>query len=184
MSRTLLLLLCCAALPVGASWAQGTNAAAPQAPRDAASLLDQRLPEVALDNVPLEQVVDWLGELLQTNVIVRWQVLEDAGVERDQPISVKVRNLRLSQVLWLILNEAAGPDLKLAYRASNDMLIISTAEDFAKDMVVKVYDVSDLLYAPPDFHNAPQIDVVQVMNSSGTGNTTIFTTGTTSTNAR
>ncbi|MBZ5665866.1 MAG: hypothetical protein LAO30_14785, partial [Acidobacteriia bacterium] len=58
---------------------------------------------VAFQDLPLEQVVDWLGEFTQLNISVRWQIMQDAGVDKDKPISIQARNLRLSQVLWLMM---------------------------------------------------------------------------------
>lgn len=132
-------------------------------------LLDSRVPEVSFEGAPFEQVMEWLGEYTGVNVVVRWQQLEDLGVERDKPISIKVRNLKLSQVLWMIMNEAGGPDVKLAYRATGNLLVLSTHEDLGKDMIVKVYDVGDLLVRIPRFTNAAQLNPGQALNQLSQG---------------
>ncbi len=129
--------------------------------------LNERIEEVSFEEAPLDQVMSWLGSITPMNVVVRWQVLEDAGVERDKPVTMKVHGLRLSQVLWMILDEAGGPDLKLAYRASGNLLIISTEEDLGKEMVVRVYDVSDLLVRAQDFYGAPHMNLSQSNNNLG-----------------
>ena len=143
----------------------------PSQPRrtDTLSMLDQRIPEVSFDGVPFEQVMDWVAEITGANVVVRWQTLEDNGVDRDKPITIKMKNLRLSQVLWMIMNEAAGADLRLAYRASGSMLIMSTEEDLAKEVVIKVYDIADLLTSAPRFNNAATMDPSQALNQMGQG---------------
>ncbi|MBU0637781.1 MAG: hypothetical protein KKB50_02875 [Planctomycetes bacterium] len=132
-------------------------------------LLNQRIPEVAFEDAPFEQVMEWVAEFTRSNVVVRWPTLEDAGIERDKPISIRVRNLRLSQVLWMIMNEAGGSDLKLAYRASGNLLIMSTEEDLAREMIVKIYDVSDLLVRVPRYTNAARLDPAQALNQLGQG---------------
>jgi len=131
--------------------------------------LNERVEEVTFEDAPLDQVMEWIADLTPMNVVTRWQILEDAGVERDKPISMHVRNLRLSQVLWMIMDEAGGSDLKLAYRASGELLIISTSEDLGKEMLLRVYDVSDLLVEAQDFYGAPNIDLSQVSQNSGSG---------------
>ncbi len=108
-------------------------------------LLHQRLPEVTVRDLPFTQVMDFIADLTRLNIVVRWQTIEDAGIPRDKPLSIHVKNLRLAQVLWLVMNEAGGTDVKLAYRASGTLLVLSTAEDLDREMVTKVYDVSDLL---------------------------------------
>jgi hypothetical protein len=137
--------------------------------------LNERIEEVTFEEAPLDAVMDWLAGLTPMNVVVRWQILEDAGIERDKPISMNVRNLRLSQVLWMLMQEAGGSDLKLAYRASGELLIISTADDLGQEMVTRVYDVSDLLVRVQDFRSAPQLDISQAsQGGQGGGSQNIF----------
>ena len=84
-----------------------------------------------------------------------------------------IRNIRLTTVLWMIMNEAGGPDVKLAYRAAETLLILSTAEDLSREMVLKVYDVGDLIMRIARFDNAAQINVAQLLdqaNSTGAAN--------------
>ena len=129
----------------------------------AGALLDQRVPELSFQEAPFEQVMDWVQDQTGANVVVRWQIMEDAGVERDKPISLRVKNLRLSQILWMIMNQAGGPDLKLAYRASGNLIVMSTELDLGREMVTKVYDISDLLVNVPRFTNAAQLDPAQAL---------------------
>lgn len=169
MSRQMAI-ACVVLLVASAALAQGVQL--PQArPRTPETLrvLNQRLPEVELVEQPFEQVMEWLAQLTKLNIVVRWQTLEDAGVERDTPVSIKVRNLRLSQVLWLIMNEVGGSELKLAYRASGTLLILSTEEDLSKEMVTKVYDVSDLLIRIPQASRQAAFDVTQGLGGEGGG---------------
>jgi hypothetical protein len=134
-------------------------------------ILNQRLPEVSFDQTALEQVIAWLADFTKLNVSVRWQILADAGVNRDTPISIQARGLRLSQVLWLIMNEAGGSETKLAYRASGALLVLSTEDDLGKEMVTKIYDVSDLLLRVPRATRQAAFDVSQGMgqNQGGSG---------------
>lgn len=123
--------------------------------------LDARIADVSFQDAPLDQIFGWLAELTPMSVTPRWRTLEYAGVERDQPITLEAHNLRLSQLLWLILEEAGGPDLNLAYQASDNLLIISTEEDLKRTMLVKVYDAADLAVRVPDFRDAPHISLDQ-----------------------
>lgn len=131
--------------------------------------LNKRIPEVSFVDLPFDQVVDWLAQYTGMNVVVRWQMLTDAGVSRDKAITITVKNLRLSQVLWMIMNEVGGSDVKLAYRASGNLLILSTADDLGKEMIVRVYDVSDLLVRVRNFTNAPQVDIGGQQGGGGGG---------------
>lgn len=131
--------------------------------------LNERIGVVSFQEAPLDQVLDWLSELTPMNVVVRWEVLEYAGLERDKPISLDVRNLRLAQVLWLVLDAAGGPDLKLGYWASDELLLISTEEDLEREMLTRVYDVSDLLIDVQDFSDCPHVNAAGTSGGSSPG---------------
>lgn len=175
---------CIAALATCVSLAAAQTAeprrnAGPPAARSVstAQSLRARVPEITFTDVPLEQVMEWVTEQFEINVAIRWQALEEVGVERDKPISLRARNLRLSQILWLIMNEAGGPDVKLAYRLSDGLFLLSTHENLSRDMIVRVYDLNDLLLRAPRFRNAGRIDSAQALNSSGQSSATgIFET--------
>lgn len=132
----------------------------------AAVLLRQRVPEIAFEEAPLDQVIDWLTDTSGMSIIVRWDALTSSGVDRDKAISVRARNLELSQILWLIMNQAGGTDLRLAYRASGEMLVLSTADDLGREMITRVYDISDLLIRAPRFTNAAQLDPGQALQQA------------------
>ena len=138
------------------------------------ALLSERLDQVDFDEAPLDQVIEWLSDLTAMNVVVQWQVLEELGIERDRPITLHIHNLRFSQALWMILSEAGGPDVRLGYRAEEDLLVISSRDKLAQDMVIKVYDVADLLLNAPRFSGAPQINLT---STTGNGQSSAFDDG-------
>lgn len=116
--------------------------------RTTRQLLSARLSRVEFEEAPLELVFEQLGQYLGISVVVQWHMLEAEGVERDTPITMRVRNLRFSQILWLVMNEASS-DVKLGYRATPNLLIVTTKADIERDMVVQVYDVRDLIVTVP-----------------------------------
>lgn len=135
-------------------------------------LLNMSIPEVSFgDTAPLDGVIEWLANYTGITFNVRWERLDELGIERDKPISVRGKNLKLSQVLWMVMNEAGGADVKLAYRASGNLLVLSTADDLGKEMLTRVYDVSDLLVRIPYFRNSPQIDLAQQTGGGAGGGT-------------
>lgn len=113
-------------------------------PASAAHALRMRLGEARFDGAPLAIVLDSIRSQAGINMVVRWNRLGEVGVERDAPISLSVRNLRLEQLLWLVLEQAGGKDARLAFRADHDLLLITTAAEFEQEMIVRIYDVRDL----------------------------------------
>lgn len=134
-----------------------------------ADKLNEPIASFDFTDTPFDQVIDYLTDLTHLNIVVRWQTLEGLGIERDKPINVKLVNVRLSQVLWNVMNDAGGPDVKLAYRAQGNVLVLSTAEDLGNEMFVRVYDIADLLARVPRFTNAPQLDLSQASQGGGGG---------------
>lgn len=139
--------------------------------------LELKIPEITFQDVPFEQVMEYIADYSKMNVVVRWEAVIAAGVSRDKNISLKVKNIKLSQVLWMVMNEAGGADVKLAYRAAGNLLILSTADDLGKEMIVKVYDVADIIQRVPSF-TGPQIDVSQQQSGGqGGGGQNVFSGG-------
>ncbi len=158
ISRNLVILAALSIVPAGLAQATageeeppGTErvraVAVPDASLDtSAEKLRRTIDEANFEEAELDQVMDWLAEVSQLNLVVRWQVLEDAGVERDKPITMSLRNLKLYQVLWMVLDEAGRPDLKLAWETlGEELVVVSTAEDLARELILRFYEVRPLL---------------------------------------
>lgn len=119
------------------------------------------------DEANFEDVVNWIRDMTGTNVVVNWNALATVGVERNTPVTLKIKDVTLSRALWLIMQTAGGADAKLAYSADPDMIYISTLEDLSAKMVVKVYDVQDLIMNIPTRANFEAVRNQQVVTSNG-----------------
>lgn len=109
------------------------------------AVLHARLPEITLDQAPLSEALRLLADMAAVNLYVRWERLAEVGVQHDTPVTVRARNLRVSQVLWIVLNEAAPDGPRLGYRLDADLLTVTTAADLGEELLVRVYDVRDLI---------------------------------------
>jgi len=118
--------------------------------------LDRNLPELTFDAVGLGDVVDFLRDVSGANIFVNWKSLEGPGIDRNTPVTAKLRNVRFSKVLGIILDSAGGGKQKLGYTTDEGVITISTVDDLSRNVVVRVYDVRDLLVIPPDYV-APQL---------------------------
>jgi len=124
----------------------------PEARGDIQKILDSRIPRICFNQAPFDHVMEWVGEYTDTMVYVRWDILEQHGIDRDTPITVKARGRKLSQILWAIMNQAATDTGEtLAYQASTELILLSTHRDLCREMITKVYDVTLLLQEIPDF---------------------------------
>ncbi|MGD8452000.1 MAG: hypothetical protein PVJ57_09305 [Phycisphaerae bacterium] len=117
--------------------------------RSADAILATPLPVIAFDETPFDAALDKLARLADTNVVVRWALVEAAGVARDAPVTLGLRNASFGLTLELLLQQIATDDAPLAYRASDNLIVIATAAAFADQLVTRVYDVRDLITPEP-----------------------------------
>lgn len=137
-------------------------------------ILNQTIPDFSVDSVPFETVIQTIQELTQVNIWVRWNQLKGVGIERETPITIKARNARLSLLLWMVMRASSDGEVVLAYRLSGNQMTISTAEDLEKEIITRVYDVSDLMVRVENA-DRPQFNQSQGLGqNSGGGGSSIF----------
>lgn len=111
-------------------------------------VLSTRVSEIDLRRMPLEDAFTRVAELGGANVIVRWRELQRIGIDPDEVVTFRGRNLTVGQMLWVLFNLVDTADARLGYLAEGDMILISSAEDFGQQMIIRTYDVNDLLARP------------------------------------
>jgi hypothetical protein len=117
--------------------------------------------DAEFDEMPFEDFAEWLERKTKANVVVRWKILEKAGIERDYPIMLRQKNIRIKKLLRLVFGQLTE-DLKsveLAASAEGNTLIISTRKDINTKLLVRVYDVQELLLVVPNFAGTGISDV-------------------------
>ncbi len=118
------------------------------------------VPSIIVHNQPFSGVVGLLRNETGTNIVVNWNALAAAGVSKQTPISLSLRNVPFKKVLSIVLQQAqGGGGSRLGYSISEGVLTISTRAQLAQQQVVKVYDIHDLLVQAPNFSNAPSFNL-------------------------
>jgi hypothetical protein len=172
----ILLLLAVTALTDAVS--ESASAAAPAtAPAQAEAVTDQavramlekRLPEVQFDGNSFNDVIEFLRDVTQTNLLVDWPVLKAAGIDKEETkISLHLRNVTFGKALELILHEAGGKKALLAYMIKNGGIVITTREKILQDNPPLMTDeaLQQLLNKPlPEikFDDNPFNDVIEFL---------------------
>jgi general secretion pathway protein D len=127
--------------------------------------LDKHLPEVRFDAVGFTDVVDFLRDITGANIFVNWRALEQAGIDKNAPVTARLRDVKFSKALDIILEEVGGGTVKIGYTVDEGVITISTSDDLAKNVVTRVYDVRDLIISVPDFTNAPDFNLSSSSNT-------------------
>ncbi len=145
--------------------------------------LFENVKQLSVDNVALSRVIEFLRDTSGANIVVNWRVLEGAGVARETPVSIQVRELTLRKMLRLVLDQAS-PNTFLVYNVDANVIEITSQEEADKQLVTKVYVVDDLVMPDMKQVTPPQMDLSTVTKNgttsggSGAGNSSgsIFTT--------
>ena len=121
--------------------------------------LDKRLPELRFDAVGLTDVIDFLRDVSGANIFVNWRALEGATIDRNAPVTARLRDVPFRKALDIILQDVGGGTVKLAYTVDEGVITISTAEDLSGNTLTRVYDIRDLILQVPDFTDAPNFSL-------------------------
>ena len=146
-----------ALLGAGTGYAQ-TAAPEQGAPKPAeAAAPPARGGTIDFKEVAFADAVDYLRDVTGLNISVNWRALEEAGVSKTDPVTLRLKNVTVRQVLKLMLQNVAPG--KLAYSVDGNVLNITTLELSRKNMVTRIYHVEDLITDLPQFEQAPNFNL-------------------------
>lgn len=124
------------------------------------SKLDVLLDDVDFNDVALDQAFDRLKDESQvSNLVIDWDDLAGAGIQRDKAVSLSARNVPMRSVLEQMLSQVGGT-VKLGYVAQGGLVRVATREKLDRNKHIVVYDIRDLLVDIPKFADAPKLDGV------------------------
>lgn len=109
--------------------------------------LERMVPELRFSDAPFDQVIEWFDDQLgdDVSILAKWPQMADSGLERDKPISLNVRNVSMGRALELVLLEAGGSDVPMAYEPENGVLVVGTRDDVYREAHTRTYPVRDLI---------------------------------------
>ena len=109
--------------------------------------LKRPMPELNFQGVAFSDVIDFLRDVSGANIFVNWKTLENANVDPNTPITLRLRNVPVGEALDLILSAAAGKQNLLAYQVKGNVITISTVKDLGgpAGLVTRTYDVHELV---------------------------------------
>jgi type II secretory pathway component GspD/PulD (secretin) len=92
-----------------------------------AGQLRRPLPEVNFDGTALRDVVDFIRDVSGADIVVEWTALEKAKIGPDAPVTLRMKNVPLDQVLRLILDSAAGDKAVPDFEVKGNVITVSVA---------------------------------------------------------
>lgn len=100
------------------------------------------------NNFTLQQVVDFIREVTDTNLVMNWAALELVGIDQDAIVSLSLSNVTAEQLLQLMLEQVSADafdDDKAGYIFQDGLVKVSTRRDLKIITEIRVYDVTDLV---------------------------------------
>ncbi|MFO0897692.1 MAG: hypothetical protein U0836_09755 [Pirellulales bacterium] len=126
------------------------------ASREAESPLSAKLSapaELAFQDTPLSELPNWLRVHHGVQAILDVKTLEDIGVARDAPITLKLRGVSLHSALRHLLRQQ-----DLTWRVDGELLIVTTPEEAEQHLRAVVYPVLDLVQKADKEEGEPDLD--------------------------
>ncbi|MGC8624461.1 MAG: hypothetical protein ACP5VQ_04270 [Phycisphaerae bacterium] len=137
------------------------------ADREARLALARNVPKIVVNQQPFSSVVHLLRRQTGANIVVNWNALANAGVQKNTPISLTLRDVPFEKVLSLVLQQAQGSGgTQLGYSISGGVLTISTNDQLAQVKTTRVFDIQDLLVQAPNF-TSPAFNLQNQSSNSG-----------------
>jgi|GEM_PF-6426655 len=89
-----------------------------------AKQMDRQLPQIHFTGVGFSDTIDFMRDVSGINIVVDWANL---GIDRNEPITLKLENVKFTRALALLLAEASNKNARLDYRVERNILIIAQA---------------------------------------------------------
>lgn len=111
--------------------------------------LDRQLPELQFDGVGFADVIDFLRDVSGVNIFVNWKALEAVKIDKNTPVSAKLRNVKFSKALNVILDSVGGGATKLGYTIDDNVITITAHEPDTGVLISKTYNIKSLVNGDP-----------------------------------
>jgi general secretion pathway protein D len=132
--------------------------------------LEENLKEISAEQQGFEKVINFLRDNTNTNIFVNWTALQAAGIDRNTPVSVNLKEVPFRKALLTILSEVGGGAANLGYTIDDGVITISTRDDLnsAKYQVVRVFDIRDMLVQPDSNIQPPTFNLSDITKGGTT----------------
>lgn len=113
-----------------------------------------RVKEWTFDNTAASDVFEVVRKNAGVNIHINWRSLQEIGIQKDTPITLRASNISTARALDLITNELSGSRDKLErvyWLVDDGVLTIATGTALNRHTFTRVFYVADLLTVIPNF---------------------------------
>lgn len=132
-------------------------------------LLNTTLQTVDFDENPLKDVIDFLSQVGDVDILVKWaEDFSQDGLDPEASITLHLRNpTQLLTVIERVLDLAIEDET--TWILGDGYVEVGTKDMLNKNKYVRIYPVRELLFDATGFDNAPQMDLSRSQGASGSG---------------
>jgi hypothetical protein len=109
------------------------------------------------DEIALTDAIEYFRDITGANINVDWKALQEVGLGKDTPVSLRLRGVKVGVALQKTL-DAAGAGL-LAFYVDQNVINVTTRALADERMITRVYAVEDLLTEVPNYGSVPEFSV-------------------------
>ena len=110
--------------------------------------------EHSFKNEPLKNVIATYRQATGVNFHVNWRALQNVGIDREEPITLEVKNISISRALDMVtdqLSEGKDKFESIYWLINRGVVSITSGHALNTKTIVTIHDVADLLFAAPNF---------------------------------
>jgi uncharacterized membrane protein YgcG len=125
---------------------------------------------VSFEEIPVEDVIDYLKDLLGINIIARYDTdRAGVGIDPETPITLDVTDKPALSVVEMVLAQCGDEFEPCTWQLRDGFLEVGTKDRLGARSAqeIRYYPIRDLLFEPPMFDNAPDLDLSNAMNQQG-----------------
>ncbi|MHC5004742.1 MAG: hypothetical protein ACYTJ0_16645, partial [Planctomycetota bacterium] len=127
---------------------------------------------VTFSETPAREAFNYLQTVLQINLVPRYSSDRVGhGIDPETPITLDVSGQPALTVLEMILDQCQGAafDEECTWQLRNGFVEVGTKDRLNAAREIRYYPIRDLLFVPPYFDNAPELDLDTALNQGNQG---------------
>lgn len=111
--------------------------------------LEKKIQAIEIRRMPLAKFLAHLQQAAAVDLVIRWPELNRIGVYSDSRVTLTLQETTIGQALREGLRLADRGARGATFAIRDGMIVVTTTQDLAKELEVRVYEIRSIIAAPP-----------------------------------
>ncbi|MEX0774765.1 MAG: hypothetical protein WD042_03515 [Phycisphaeraceae bacterium] len=139
----------------------------PQDTRTPARRLNDTLDTVSIQGATARNAFEWWARATGIALVIDWDALAKDGIDPDKRIDMELRRVPAGVVLARLMKRVGSEQQPLIYETTPWYVEVMSKSQADSRLVLRTYDVRDLLHQAPNFPPPPEMDLVSALANTG-----------------